>query len=66
MIDIELFQRNNADNHHTLRIWVASIPVFSDVLVYTNDNLCELRDAITSELKWLNDFIVEEGLKNGK
>lgn len=60
MIEIEIFQREEPSNVHTLKIWVNGNLAFANEIGTMND-VKELQSSLHNELLWVDKYLRTKG-----
>lgn len=56
MIEIEIFQRNNANDKHSIKVWKdKKMHIIEDI--FSTQELNELYNELCNELRWLGDYL---------
>ncbi len=56
MIELEVFQRESDGGNHRIKIWVNGHLAFKSE-TYKHSDLVEIRNALSNELLWLNEYL---------
>lgn len=65
MMEVEVFQRNPDSRIHVLKLWHGDMLVYENELC-TEHELMELKESLSNELLWLEDYIRLKGIDSGK
>jgi hypothetical protein len=62
MIDIEVFHRVGKAKNRSVKVWIDGKCIYQNEIA-TAEELINWRNALHNELRWLNDYLREEGLE---